>query len=152
MIDNEMHLGRIYPRFPIPGVGVVAFNEEKILLVKRANEPHKGQWGIPGGAIELGETIEEAARRETMEECSITIKVERLLDTADIIVRDDEGRARYHYVIIDLLAGYAGGRLEAGSDAYECGWFTPEQASGMDLTETLRALLVKKGIIKGKPL
>ena len=79
---------RIYPASPISGVGAVVYNSRKILLVKRAKEPNKGLWSIPGGGIELGETIFEAAKRETREECSIEIEIERVLDAADNIVRD----------------------------------------------------------------
>ncbi|OGN98609.1 MAG: hypothetical protein A2Y89_03695 [Chloroflexi bacterium RBG_13_51_18] len=140
--------GRKYPTSPISGVGVVVYNAGKILLVKRANEPNKGMWSIPGGAIELGETIYQAAAREVLEECSIKIEIERLLDTAENVVKDRNGRIRYHYVIIDLLARYAGGKLKAGSDALECGWFTPEEAAGMDITPTLRAMFLRQGIIK----
>jgi len=140
--------GRINPRYPLPGTGVVVFNGERLLLVKRGHEPHKGQWSVPGGVIEVGETIEQAARRETLEECSITIDTKGLLDTADIIVKDDDGRIMYHYVIIDLAAKYTGGILKARSDAADAGWFTPEEAADINLTETLRTLLEKHGIIK----
>jgi 8-oxo-dGTP diphosphatase len=148
LTDGHRLDGRIYPRFPLPGVGVVVFKEKRLLLIKRGHEPHKGQWSVPGGAIEVGETIAEAAGRETLEECSIKIDIVGLLDTADIIVKDDDGRVRYHYVIIDLLANYRDGKLEARSDAAEAGWFTPQEAAAMDLTETLRSLLEKHKIIK----
>jgi ADP-ribose pyrophosphatase YjhB (NUDIX family) len=126
----------------------VVFKEDRILMVKRANEPNKGKWSIPGGGIELGETVYEAARREVREECSIEIEIERVLDSADTIVRDEKGRIKYHYVIIDLLARYTDGGIEAQSDAEECGWFTPEELAGLDITPTLRAMLERQGIIK----
>lgn len=139
---------RIYPASPISGVGAVVYNCGKILLVKRAKEPNKGLWSIPGGGIELGETFFEAARRETREECSIEIKVVRVLDAVDNIVRDPGGRVRYHYVIIDLVAAYVGGELKAGSDAADCGWFTPEEITQMNITLLLRAMFQRQGIIK----
>jgi ADP-ribose pyrophosphatase YjhB (NUDIX family) len=117
-------------------------------MVKRAKEPNKGKWSIPGGGIELGETVYEAARREVREECSIEIEIERVLDSADTIVRDKRARIKYHYVIIDLLARYTGGEIKAQSDAEECGWFTPEELAGLDITPTLRAMLEGQGIIK----
>ena len=82
------------------------------------------------------------------EECSVKIEIMRVLDAADNIVRDTDGRIRYHYAIIDLLANYIGGDLKAQSDAQECGWFTPEEVAGMDITPILRAMLEQQGIIK----
>lgn len=140
---------RLYPGLPIAGVGAVVLNEGRLLLVKRAKEPNKGMWSIPGGAIELGETIFEAARRETREECSVEIEVVRVLDAVENIVKDAGGRVRYHYTIIDLLARYVGGEPEARSDAAACGWFTPEAVAGMDISPLLRAMLERQGIIKG---
>jgi len=139
---------RLYPQSPIACVAAVVFKEGKILLVKRSNEPNKGKWSIPGGGIELGETIYEAARREVLEECSIEIEIEKVLDTADNIIRDEDGRIRYHYAIIDLLARYVGGEIKAQSDAEECGWFTLEKLAGLDMSLTLRAMLERQGIIK----
>ncbi|OGN98871.1 MAG: hypothetical protein A2Y58_04755 [Chloroflexi bacterium RBG_13_51_52] len=138
----------MYPKSPIACVGAVVFKKDRILMVKRINEPSKGMWSIPGGAIELGETVYEAARREVLEECSIEIEIERALDAADNIVRDEKGRIRYHYTIIDLLAKYISGEIRAQSDAEECGWFEPEEIVSMDITPTLRVMLEKQGIIK----
>jgi ADP-ribose pyrophosphatase len=143
-----MNDSRLYPKLPIAGVGVVVFNKGRLLLVKRAKEPNKGLWSIPGGGIELGETIYEAAKREVLEECSVKIEIERVLDAANNIIKDSDGRIRYHYAIIDLLANYIGGKLEAQSDAAACGWFTPEEAAGMDMSPILRAMLERQGIIK----
>jgi 8-oxo-dGTP diphosphatase len=147
LADKKKSDDREYPDLPISCVGAVVRKDGKILLVKRGQEPGKGMWSIPGGAIELGETIYEAAAREVLEECSVKIKIERVLDAVENIVKDGRGRIRFHYVIIDLQAEYVGGRLEAGTDAAECGWFTPEEAAGMDLTPTLRAMFVRQGII-----
>ncbi len=139
---------RVYPASPISGVGAVVYYAGKILLVRRAKEPNKGKWSIPGGAIELGETIYEAAAREVLEECSIKIEIERILDAAENIVKDGNGRIRYHYVIIDLLAKYVSGELKAQTDAAACGWFTPEEVAAMDITPTLRAMFLRQGIIE----
>jgi 8-oxo-dGTP diphosphatase len=140
---------RIYPALPVSGVGVVVYNKAgKILLIKRAKEPNKGRWSIPGGAIELGETINRAAEREVLEECSVKIKIERVLDAVENMVKDDKGRIKYHYVIIDLLARYISGKLKAGTDASECGWFTPGEITIMGITPLLRAMLERQGIIK----
>ncbi len=149
MKKNSTRERRIYPASPVSGIGVVVYNNAgKILLVKRANEPHKGMWSIPGGAIELGESINQAAEREVLEECSVKIKIERVLDAAENMVKDDKGRVKYHYVIIDLLANYVSGKLKAGMDASECGWFTPEEITAMDISPILRAMLERQRIIK----
>jgi 8-oxo-dGTP diphosphatase len=139
---------REYPDLPISCVGAVVRKDGKILLVRRGQEPGKGMWSIPGGAIELGETIYEAAAREVLEECNVEIKIKRVLDAVENIVKDGSGRIRFHYVIIDLQAEYASGRLKAGTDAAECGWFTPEAAAKMNLTPTLRAMFRRQGMIK----
>lgn len=139
---------RLYPGLPISCVGVVVYNAGKILLVKRASEPSKGMWSIPGGAIELGETIYQAGAREVLEECSVKIEIERILDAVENMVKDADGRIRYHYVIIDLLARYVSGELKASTDAAECGWFTPEEVASMDITPTLRTMFQRQGIIK----
>ena len=148
MKDAAIKDNRLYPSSPVSGVGAVVYKAEKILLVKRAKDPNKGQWSIPGGVIELGETIYEAAAREVLEECSVKIKIERVMDAAENIARDNKGRIRFHYVITDVLARYASGELEARSDAAECGWFAPEEIAGMDITPTLRAMLERQGILK----
>ena len=142
-IDN-----REYPAQPFSGVGVVVYKNGKILMVKRAREPNKGMWSIPGGAIEVGETIYEAAVREVLEECNIKVKIKQVLDAAENIVKDNSGRIRFHYVIIDLVANYSGGRPKAGTDAAECGWYTPQEIRGMDITPTLRIMFERQGIIE----
>ncbi len=148
MANTKKSDDREYPDLPISSVGAVVRKGGKILLVKRGQEPGKGMWSIPGGAIELGETIYEAAAREVLEECSVKIKIEQVLDAVENIVKDGRGRIRFHYVIIDLQAEYSGGRLKAGTDAAECGWFTPAEAAKMNLTPTLRAMFLRQGIIK----
>jgi 8-oxo-dGTP diphosphatase len=140
--------GRLYPRYPLPSVGVVVFDGQKLLLIKRAKEPDIGTWGIPGGAIEVGETVAEAARREMLEECSITVDIQRVLDVIDKIVTDSSGRVMYHYVIIELMARKTGGELKAQSDAAEAAWFKPEEIVGLNLSISIRAFLEKQGIIK----
>ena len=138
---------RWYPEQPIVAVGAVVFKEGKILTIKRSQEPSKGKWSIPGGRVELGETVYEAAKREALEECSIEIEIERLLDSVDNIIRDEEGRIKYHFVIIDLLARYVGGEIKAQSDAEECRWVTPQELVELDITPMLRAMLKRQKII-----
>jgi 8-oxo-dGTP diphosphatase len=138
---------RWYPEAPIAAVGTVVFKEGKMLTIKRSQEPSKGKWSIPGGRVELGETVYEAARREVLEESSIEIEIERVLDAADNIVRDEEGRVKYHFVIIDLLASYVSGEIKAQSDAEECRWVTPQELVELDITPMLRDMLKRNRII-----
>ena len=95
---------RWYPQIPMVAVHALVLKERQMLLVKRSKEPSKGKWSLPGGRIELGETIYEAAKREVLEECSVEIEIERLLDVGDSIIRDEEGRVQYHFALIYLLA------------------------------------------------
>src|SRR5581483_8377349 len=102
---------REYPEHPIPGVGVVAFREREVLLVKRGKEPRLGEWSIPGGAVETGETVRDAALREFREECGGEIQLHELVDVLDIMARDEAGRVKYHYVVVDFWAEWRGGEL-----------------------------------------
>ena len=145
--DNDR---RWYPEQPIAGVGVVVFKDGKILTIKRGHEPSKGKWSIPGGRIELGETVQEAGRREVREECSIDVEIERVIDAANNIIRDENGHIKYHFVIIDLLARYVRGEVEAQTDAEECRWVTPRELAELDITSSLREMLTRQGIIKDK--
>ena len=138
---------RWYPEQPIVAVGAVVFKEGKILTIKRSQEPSKGKWSIPGGRVELGETVYEAAKREALEECSIEIEIERLLDSVDNIIRDEEGHIKYHFVIIDLLAKHVSGEIKARSDADECRWVTPQELAELDITPMLRNMLKHNRII-----
>ena len=139
--------GRWYPQQPVATAAAVVFKEGKILAIKRGQEPSKGKWSIPGGRIELGETAFEAARREVKEECSVEVAIERVLDSVDNIIRDEDGRVKYHYVVIDLLARYVGGEIRAQSDAEECRWVTPQELVGLDITPMLRDMLKRQKII-----
>jgi ADP-ribose pyrophosphatase len=134
---------RLYPRFPIVAASAVIIRDGKILMIKRAHEPNKGLWSIPGGRIELGETVYEAAQREVFEECNIKVEILRFLFAGDNIIRDDAGKVKYHYVLIDLLAEYKSGEIVAQSDATEYRWVTPEELPGLDMTPQLRTLLMQ---------
>ena len=146
MTESQQNDGRLYPAHPTVAVSAIIFKEDRILMIKRGNEPNKGKWSIPGGGIELGETLDQAAKREVREECSIEIEVERVFYTTENIIRDDDGRVKYHYVLIDMLAKYAGGETKAQSDAEECRWVTAEELSALDIPPQLRAVLAKAGL------
>ena len=132
---------REYPEFPRVGVGAVVFREGQILLVRRGVSPGKGLWSIPGGLVELGETLQAAAEREIFEETGITIRAGEPSFTFDFFERDGEGRIRYHYVIVDLVADYVAGEVRGGDDALEARWIAPDETAILPLTKTTLRLL-----------
>ena len=129
--DPKENNERWYPKAPIAGVGGIIRKDGKVLLVKRGKEPNRGKWTVPGGVVELGETLRQALKREVREECSIDIEVESVVDTLDAISRDGDGRVHYHFVIIDFIARHVSGEIRAGSDAAECRWVAPEELPGL---------------------
>jgi len=128
------------------GVHALILRKGQVLLVKRAKEPSKGKWSIPGGRIELGESIYEAAKREVLEKCSIEIEIERLLDVADSIVKDEEGHISYHFVLIYLLARHKAGDIKAQSDAEDARWVTLQEMAELDTHPQLEALIMRVGL------
>ena len=126
---------REYPEAPRVGVGAVVLHEGRVLLVRRAGQPSSGRWSLPGGLVELGETTAEAARREIAEECGCVIHLVGVAGTFDRIVRDAEGRIRYHYVLIDYLAYPESAAITAGSDAAEASWVEVDRVHELDVTE-----------------
>lgn len=113
---------REYPDRPIVGVGAVIVQEGRVLLVRRAAEPLKGEWSIPGGMVELGETLRAAAEREVKEETGLTVRAGEVLDVFDRIVPDEAGKARFHYVLVDFLCDRVSGEALAASDAAALCW------------------------------
>ena len=134
---------REYPPQPRVAVGVVIVKNSSVLLIRRGNEPSKGLWSVPGGLIELGETVEEAARREVKEETGIDIRIERLLEVANNIVRDEQGKIRFHYVLIDFLAHPLSSSLKSQSDASEAKWVHFKELSDYSLTKGAMKLMRK---------
>ena len=142
---------RRYPSHPLVGVGAVVLDGDKVLLVRRAAPPGKGKWGIPGGLVELGETIGEAAVRELYEETGVKGKPVGVIDVEEYIERDQNGRVVYHYVIIDVLVEPLGEvSLEARSDALEARFYGIEEALGLELTSSTRRFLNKLLTYRGK--
>lgn len=123
------------------GVGVVVWRDERVLLVKRGKPPRAGQWSLPGGAQKLGETLAETARREVREETGIEIELGEIIATLDLIDRDDAGRVRHHYTLVDFAAEGLEADLCAGDDAADARWFTRTDIDRLDLwSETLRII------------
>lgn len=116
---------REYPPRPIAAVGAIVRKGDAVLLIRRGKPPRSGEWSIPGGAVELGETWREATAREVREECGIEIAVSDHAQVIDIIQRDEVGRVRYHYAIVDFAATYVSGELNAASDITEAHWVAP---------------------------
>jgi 8-oxo-dGTP diphosphatase len=115
-------MAREYPDRPVVGVGAVIVRDGKALIVRRAHEPRKGEWSLPGGHLDLGESLEDAARREVKEETGLDVTLGPVIDTFDRVHRDAEGRVRYHFVIIDYVCWPDGGEAVAGSDAEAVAW------------------------------
>lgn len=136
-------MGKEYPKMPIVAVGALILQDHNILLVKRKNEPGKGRWSIPGGTVELGESLKDAVVREVYEETGLVVEVYELLDIIEVIRKDNDGNIVFHYVILDYLAKPAGGTLRAASDASDVIWVTVDEAMNMEITESLRAMLHK---------
>jgi 8-oxo-dGTP diphosphatase len=115
-------LSREFPDRPIVGVGAIVIDGSRVLLVRRGHEPLKGEWSVPGGVVELGETLEAAVAREVEEETGLRVDVGPIVDVLDRIRFDPDGRARYHYVLVDFLCRPNSGTLACASDAQEVAW------------------------------
>jgi 8-oxo-dGTP diphosphatase len=126
---------RAYPDRPIVGVGAVVLRNRQVLLVRRASDPLRGQWSLPGGMLELGETLKKAAEREVLEETGLRVRVDEVLDVFDSIVPDAEGRTQFHYVLIDFLCHSSSGETRAGSDVSEVAWAGVNELERFGLTE-----------------
>ena len=127
--------------FPKAGVGAVVFHDHKVLLVKRGNPPCQDEWAIPGGKIKPGESLQQAAEREILEETGVTIKAGEPIYAFDLIDQDSKGNILFHYVIVDLMGLYLNGKLEAASDASAAGWFSQTELASLTLNKTTRQLL-----------
>jgi ADP-ribose pyrophosphatase YjhB (NUDIX family) len=127
---------RRYPARPILGVGAVVVEDGRALLVRRGKEPAKGVWSIPGGAVEPGETLGEAVRREIREETGLLVEVGDRLAVVERIFRDTRGKVKYHYLLIDYRAVVTGGELRAGSDAADARFLTGDEIENMGLADT----------------
>lgn len=126
---------RRYPARPIPGVGALIIDHDRILLVERGREPLKGYWSLPGGAVETGERLEEALRREVREETGLEIAIIRMIEVFERIMPGDNGATEYHYILLDYICRPTGGTLCASDDASRAEWFTEDEVAGLKITE-----------------
>jgi ADP-ribose pyrophosphatase YjhB (NUDIX family) len=126
---------REFPEVPLVGVGAIIIEDSRVVLVKRLYPPLQAEWSIPGGVLEVGERVRDAAMREAREETGLIVEAGELLGVYDRIVRNPEQRVQYHYVLVDFLCRRVAGDLAAASDAAEVRWFTREELPALKLAE-----------------
>ncbi len=131
----------MYPDQPRVGVGAVVFKEACVLLVLRGRPPAEGVWAVPGGRLNLGESLKDAVERETREETGIVIRAGEPVFAFDAIERDPDGKVRFHYVIVDLAAEYVVGTPAAGDDALDARWVSAAELADLDVNPVTRKLL-----------
>jgi ADP-ribose pyrophosphatase YjhB (NUDIX family) len=136
-------MGREYPSNPLIGVGAVIIEAGRVLLIRRGTEPLLGEWSLPGGVLECGETLQEAVVREAREETGVVVEPGEMLGVYERVIRDEEGRVRYHYVLIDFLCHQAGGDARAGSDAADVCWFRRDELPPLNLASDASDVVLK---------
>jgi ADP-ribose pyrophosphatase YjhB (NUDIX family) len=128
---------RRFPPRPVPGVGALIIDGNRILLVERGREPLKGYWSLPGGAVETGELLEDALRREVREETGPEVEVLHLIEIFERIMPGENGRTEYHYILLDYICRPAGGTLAAADDASRVEWFTEDEIAAGKMGERI---------------
>jgi 8-oxo-dGTP diphosphatase len=141
---------REYPDRPIVGVGTVIIDQGRVLLVKRGSPPLLGEWSLPGGVVELGETLRAAAEREAREETGLLVKAGEVLEVLDRIVPDKDGAPQYHYVLIDFLCMVKGGELRAGGDAADACWAEESELGKFKLEQPAVEVVRKAFALKSR--
>ncbi len=139
---------REYPVLPRVAVGAIVLKDGKVLLVKRGHPPAVDFWSIPGGALRLGESLERAAEREVFEETGVVIRARKPIYPFDVIIRDREGKIKYHYVILDFIGDYVSGTLHPADDVTDARWFSPGDLEGRKVTATTIKLLKEIGFFQ----
>jgi ADP-ribose pyrophosphatase len=132
---------REYPSFPLVGVAGVVIKDGCVLMIQRGQDPGRGRWSIPGGRLRLGERVRDGVEREIFEECGVRVRAGDVLGVADLVQRDDDGRVRYHYVLIDLAAEYLSGDPYPSSDAMAACWVPFDKLPALEMPDRLRNLL-----------
>ena len=134
---------RDYPDRPLVGVGAVIAHEGRVVIVQRGTEPLRGQWSVPGGALETGETLRQCAVREALEETGLQVEAGEVLEVFDAIYAEPDGRILYHYVLIDFACKLVGGDLRAGGDAVQATWITLDELARFQIAETAQKVIAK---------
>jgi len=134
---------REYPESPFVGVGAVIVQNDRVLLIRRGTAPLLGEWSLPGGVLECGETLREAVAREAREETGLVVETGEMLGVYERIIPGDDGRVRYHFVLLDFLCRAVGGDLKAGSDAADVRWFSREELPALNLAYDANDVVVK---------
>ncbi len=132
------------------GVGAVLFDAGRVLLVERGRPPQQGKWSLPGGALEVGERLVDALRRELREETGLEVRVLEVVEVFERILRDEQGRPEYHYVLIDYLCEKTGGELRAGDDVRRAEWVERERLGEYDITEGTPAVIEKAFAVRDR--
>jgi len=140
---------REYPETPLVGVGAILIEGGRVVLVKRGHAPLLGKWSIPGGVLVVGETLRKAVVREVLEETGLTIEPGELLGVFERMVPDEQGRMRYHYLLIDFLCRRVAGELAAGDDAEEARWFSREELRALELARETEEVILKGFAMSG---
>ena len=132
---------REYPPVPLVGVAGVVIKDGCVLMIQRGKEPGRGRWSIPGGCLHLGERVRDGVERKVFKECNVCVRAGDVLGVADLIQRDDDGRIRYHYVLVDLAAEYLSGEPRPSSDALAARWVRFDELLTLEMPDRLRNLL-----------
>jgi ADP-ribose pyrophosphatase YjhB (NUDIX family) len=141
-----LKMERSYPDRPIVGAGAVILHDGKVALVRRAHPPRQGEWSLPGGVVELGETLRHAAEREALEETGLVVKAREALEIFESIHPDVQGKISHHYVVADFFCALKSGELRAGGDAAEVRWAAPEELAELGVSEAVHNV-VKKALL-----
>ena len=134
---------REYPKRPIASVAACVFKDGQVLLVQRGTQPSKGKWSVPGGAIELGESLPDTAKRELDEECGVEIEIGDIFDVENLIIRDENDNIQYHYIVTYLTANYISGDIRPGSEELDICWATREELMTLDMIPVVRDYMLK---------
>ena len=132
---------RRYPNRPLVGVGALIFRRDRILLAQRGKDPLKGWWSLPGGALELGESLQDAVCREVLEETGLEVEPVKLFEVFERIMRDDAGAPEYHYVLVDYVCRVTGGKLFPGDDVSAVDWVRRADLPSLQITEGTLAVI-----------
>jgi mutator protein MutT len=149
VVGRKTSAGRRYPGRPIAAIGAVIVKGSNVLLVVRGKDPGRGEWSIPGGAIQLGETLGHAVIREIQEEVGIVVEPVDLIEPMDRIICDEKGMVEYHYVLLDFVCCYRSGSLRAGSDVTEARWVSQRELKKYELRRDTRDI-IRKGFRMAK--